>query len=248
MLVLPRPTLGQSKLYSTGFEPPTFLAGDLLLGTDGWSLAIPPFLNPDAATITDAVKKSGRQSVEVWGGDLVGSGGITTPYDAVGSYRRPVNYTVLPSKPIVVLEADLLIETDELATDDDFFSLTIAAISDEGGGLRATLGEMGLSSSGFAVAYRFDAPPGTAPAFTAPIEFNRWHRVSIVIDYSDVTTTTSYYLDGELLGTLTEGSASDVLLRGAMVVYALPDAGSDERANDTARFDNFRISVHGADE
>src|SRR5947208_16343431 len=39
-------------LYSTSFEQPTFQDGDQLLGLDGWSLAIPDFLNPDAATIT----------------------------------------------------------------------------------------------------------------------------------------------------------------------------------------------------
>ena len=79
LLAWPEAGLAQSKIYSTGFEPPTFEAADFLLGTDGWSLAIPPFLNPGAAVITDAVKKSGKQSVEVWGGDLVGSEGITAP-------------------------------------------------------------------------------------------------------------------------------------------------------------------------
>jgi len=244
LLALPDAGLGQSKIYSTGFEPPTFLAGTPLLGTDGWNPFIPPFLNPDAAVIADAVKKSGKQSVEVWGGDLVGSEGFTAPYDAVGSYRRPVNYTVLARKPIVVVEADLLLDTEELTTEEDFFTLTIAARSSDG----ETLGEIGLSSSGFAVAYGFDAAPGAVPAFSAPIAFNRWHRMSIVVDYSDAKTTTSYYLDDELIGTLGDGSASNVLLRGSMVVYALPDAGGDARANYTARFDNFRISVHGVDE
>src|SRR4051812_20902379 len=146
----------QSKIYdSTGFERQPFIAGLPLLGTDGWSTAIPPFLNPDAAVITDTASANGRQSVEVRGGDLVGSEGITAPYDAIGSYRRPVNYSVSPKKSIVVVEADLLLDTDEDATEDDFFSLTIAARS----GDSETLGEMGLSSSGSAVAYGFDANP-----------------------------------------------------------------------------------------
>ena len=97
----------------------------------------------------------------MWGGDLVSSEGITAPYDAVGSYRRPLNYTVSPGKPIVVIEADLLLETDQPATDEDFFSLTIAARSGDG----ETLGEMGLSSSGYAEAYGFNADPGAPPAF-----------------------------------------------------------------------------------
>ena len=230
---------GQSKIYSTGFEPPTFITGSSLLGTDGWSLAIPPFLNPDAATITHAAKKSGKQSVEVWGGDLIGSIGITAPYDAIGSYRRPVNYSVSAKKPVLVVEADLLLDADETATEDDFFSLTIAARSGDG----ETLGEMGLSSAGSAVAYGFDASPGDGPAFTTPIRFNRWYRVSIVLDFSGETTTVSYLLEDEHLGTVETASTSQVLLRGAMVVYALPDAGDDARANYTARFDNFRISA-----
>jgi hypothetical protein len=32
-----------------------------------------------------------------------------------------------------------------------------------------------------------------------------------------------------------------------MVVYAHPDSGGDARVNYTAHFDNFRISVHGAE-
>lgn len=229
-----------NKIYnSNGFEPNSFNAGAPLLGVDGWSTAIPPFLNPGAALITNTASANGRQSVEVWGGDLVGSGGITAPYDAVGSYRRPLNYTVSPHKPIVVIEADLLLQTEEQTTDDDFFSMTIAARSGDG----ETLGEIGLSSSGFAAAYGFNAAPGATPLFTAPIELNEWHRVSIVIDYSGATTVVSYFVDGELIGTMPTTSTSKVLLRGAMVVYALPDDTVDSRMNYVARFDNFSVSA-----
>ncbi len=54
--------------------------------------------------------------------------------------------------------------------------------------------------------------------------------------------TTTYYVDCELLGVIPAPSASDVLLRGALVVYALPDDGS-VRADYTARFDNFAITA-----
>ena len=47
-------------VYSTGFEDPPFAASSQLLGQDGWSLAVPPFLNPSAATITNAVAHTGR--------------------------------------------------------------------------------------------------------------------------------------------------------------------------------------------
>lgn len=232
----------QSKIYdSSSFEAQPFAAGGLLLGVDGWSTAIPPFLNPEAATITRADSSTGRQSVEVWGGDMIGSEGITAPYDAVGSYRRPLDHEVTPLKPIVVMEADLLLETDEAATEEDFFSMTIAARSGDG----ETLGEIGLSSSGLAVAYGFNAPPGSTPLFDAPIEFNQWHHVSIVMDFAGEKTNVAYFVDGKLIGAMPTESTSDVLLRGAMVVQALPDGDEDTRANYTARYDNFRVSVWG---
>jgi hypothetical protein len=66
-------------LYSTSFEQPVFPPGAQLLGLDGWSTAIPPFLNPAAAKITGAAASNRKQSVEVLGGDLIGSGGMTAP-------------------------------------------------------------------------------------------------------------------------------------------------------------------------
>lgn len=233
--------LAQSEVYSTGFERPTFIDGFPLLGTDGWSTAIPPFLNPAAALITREFKKSGKQSVEVWGGDLIGSGGITAPYDAVGSYRKPLDYTVTAKKPVVRLEVDMLLEAYQPATVDDFFTMTLAARSGDG----ETLGELGLSSAGQAVAYASNAAPGDEPAFTAPIRLNRWQKLKIELDYSGATTTVWYKLDGHLLGVMPTTSTSDVLLRGALVTYALPDGDGDSRANFTARFDNFKVSVHG---
>jgi hypothetical protein len=159
----------------------------------------------------------------------------------VGSYRRPLDHEVTPLKPIVVMEADLLLETDEAATEEDFFSMTIAARSGDG----ETLGEIGLSSSGLAVAYGFNAPPGSTPLFDAPIEFNQWHHVSIVMDFAGEKTNVAYFVDGKLIGAMPTESTSDVLLRGAMVVQALPDGDEDTRANYTARYDNFRVSVWG---
>jgi len=144
-------------------------------------------------------------------------------------------------KPIVVVEADLLLETDQPATADDFFTLTIAARSGDG----ETLGEIGLSSSGSAVAYDADAPAGDAPKFTAPIDFNQWHHVSIVMYFSGEKANVAYFLDGELIGAMPTESTSKTLLRGAMVVYALPDGDGNTRANYTARLDNFRISSEG---
>jgi hypothetical protein len=252
-------------LYETGFEKPTFQNGDLLLGTDGWSTAIPPFLNPEAARISRDKARRGRQSVEVHGGDLVGSEGITAPYDAVGSYRRPIDYTVSGSQRFARVDADLLLETDQPKTrpGDEFFSLTISARSGDG----ETLGETGLTSEGVVEGFPFNATPGSLEGrLTQPIRFNKWYHLTMLLDFAH--RTTSYFVDKHFLGAVTQAhqsdtcmfpglvtscalSDSDVLLRGALVVYARPD-GEDgagnlrSRSDYTAHFDNFRVSVHKA--
>jgi len=232
-------------LYATSFEQPIFPAGGQLLGRDGWSLTIPPFLNPAVATITGAAASNRKQSVEVRGGELIGSEGITAPYDAVGSYRRPLGYEISAEQSRVHVDANLLLETQQPATPGEFFSLTIAARSGDG----ETLGEVGLSSQGVVEGFAFDVAPGSPPAVLAPIRFNQWYHLAMLLDYEK--RTTSYYLDGQLLGTVDALSASEVLLRVALVVYARLDGGSaggagSARANYTARFDHLRVRVNSA--
>jgi hypothetical protein len=231
-------------LYQTSFEQPTFLPGDQLLELDGWSTAIPPFLNPAAVVITNAAAKSGRQSVEVPGANLIGSGGITGPFDAIGSYRRPVDHTISGNKTLVRVDANLLLKTNKPKTPGEFFSLTIAARSGAG----ETLGEIGLASNGKVEAWSFNAPGGGPPLFTKPIRFNKWYHITMFHNFT--SKTTSYFIDDHCLGSTTAESVSpNVLTRGAMVVYARPNGGDaggvgSMRSDYTARFDKFRISVH----
>ncbi|MGY6276156.1 hypothetical protein [Methylomonas sp. MgM2] len=236
-------------VYQTGFERPTFQAGDELLGLDGWSTAIPPFLNPSAAIITRNEARGDhrrfRQSVEVRGEDLIGSDGITSPYDAVGSYRKPVDQTLTEDNKMARIDADLLLETDAPKTLGEFFSLTIAARSGDG----ETLGEVGLSSAGIVEAFPFNAAPGSPAAFHKRIHFNKWYHVAMLIDFEH--RTTSYFIDQHFLGAVPAPSESNILSRGALVVYARPDGdqttGPDSTRDDyKAHFDNFRISLHGA--
>lgn len=236
-------------VYQTGFERPVFQVGDGLLGLDGWSTAIPPFLNPSAAVVTRNKARGDRgrngQSVEVRGGDLTGSNGVTAPYDAVGSYRKPVDQTVTEGKKMARVDADLQLETDQAKTPGEFFSLTIAARSGDG----ETLGEIGLSSEGIVEAFVFNAVPGTPPAFTQRIRFNKWYHLTMLIDFEH--RTASYFIDEYFMGAVPTPSASDVLTRGALVVYARPDGDSTTgpysvRNDYTAHFDNFRISLHDA--
>jgi hypothetical protein len=232
-------------LYSTSFEQPIFPSGSQLLGLDGWSTAIPPFLNPAAAIITDAVASNRKQSVEVRGEDLNSSPidpstneYLTAPYAAVGSYRRPLGQDINANNSKVYIDADLLLKTNQPATLNEFFSHTIAARSGDG----ETLGEIGLSSSGEVEAFDFNAVSGAPPAFAEPISLNRWHHIRMVLDYKK--RTTFYYIDDHFLGKTNTPSTSNILLRAAMVVYARPDGAGNVRSNYTARFDKFRVNVN----
>jgi hypothetical protein len=107
-------------LYTTGFEQPIFQPGGQLLGVDGWSTAIPPFLNPQAAKITQDTPSERKQSVVVRGSDL-SSAGEVAPYAAVRSYRKPLAFDINAAQSKVHIDADLLLETNQSLTSDEFF-------------------------------------------------------------------------------------------------------------------------------
>ncbi|MBK8816534.1 MAG: hypothetical protein IPN42_13995 [Methylococcaceae bacterium] len=231
-------------VYSTSFERSKFLGGEQLLGVDKWSEAIPPFLNAPAAKITGDASRSGEQSIIVRGEDLYTSAGITAPYDAVGSYRRPLDFTITAENPKIRVEADVLISTNRPKTDDQFFSLTISARSGNG----EILGEVGISSAGKAEGFALGQNPGDPAAQVKDgIALNRWHHLTMILD--TVNDTTQYFIDGHALGVaLSAPSSSNILLRSAMGVFARPDddtdvTGSHARSNYAARFDNFRVSA-----
>jgi hypothetical protein len=160
----------------------------------------------------------------------------------VGSYRRPLGQCV-PDDGIVQVQADLLLETNQKPTPGEFFSLTIAARSGDG----ETYGEIGLSSEGIVEGFPFNSSGGGPPAVKGPIVANQWYHIGMVLNFRN--RTTSYYLDDQLLGTVPAPSASKILTRASMVVYARPDgdvtggAGS-ARANYKARFDGFRVQLN----
>lgn len=225
-------------IYSTGFENPPFAAGGGVLGTDGWSLAIPPFLNPSAATVTNSVAQAGAQSMEVRGSNLVGSGGTTAPYDAVGSYRRPIGFNAAANGyPRLVVEADVRLDGPAVATGD----LAAASVAARSGIL--SVGELELSSDG--VAYAYTGNGGSPALFTSSaLDLSQWHHLALEIDF--LHNETSFFVNGNFLGKFTHDplNTSDVLVRGALVTYARPDdalAGFD-RDDFVYRFDNFSVS------
>jgi hypothetical protein len=196
-------------VYATSFERSKFLGGEQLLGVDEWSEAIPPFLNAPAAKITADASRSGSQSIIVRGEDLYTSNGITAPYDAVGSYRRPLNFLISSAAAKVRIEADVLISTSRPKTDDQFFSLTISARSGDG----EILGEVGISSAGKAEGFALGQNPGDPAAqIKDNIALNRWHHLTMILDTAN--DTTQYFIDGQALGVALSTQAVSKLVEG----------------------------------
>ncbi len=224
-------------LYSTGFENPPFANGSILLGQDGWSTAIPPFLNPNAATITNSVAQSGTQSVRVRGVDLVAAPEVS-PYGAVGSYRRPIGYDAGAGGPSSVqILAGVRLDGPTLGTG-DFFSANIAARIGDG-----FAGELSLSSDGFVYGYvgtGVDIPIFTTPT---PIALNAWHTLGILVDFAANTYTFSVDGTSSSAFAFEPGVVSDVLVRESLVVYSRPDAGTNLKSNYTAYYDNVSATA-----
>jgi len=222
-------------LYSTGFENPPFANGSTLLGQDGWSTAIPPFLNPNAAIITNAAAASGLQSVQVRGVDLVTAPEVA-PYAAVGSYRRPLNYDASTGNPIVRIQSDVRLDGPLLGTG-DFFTANIAARTGDG-----FAGELSLSSDGFVYGYT-GTGSDPAPLFSTPVTLNAWHTLGITVNFAANTYTFS--VDGTSSSAFAFDPAfvSDVLVRESLVVYARPDAGTNLRSAFVARYDNVSATA-----
>jgi hypothetical protein len=241
-------------IYRTGFEAngAIFAPNSLLLDQDGWTAAIPPFLNPDAAIITNLIARSGSQSVEVKDINLISAVEVSPQYDAVGSYRKPVNYIVTPSKPVIKLEGDIKLETNQPVTTpiaNDFFCATIGArlTGETPADSSRTLGETGLCSNGTATGALFDENPSSNPAsiFKRNIPLNRWHHLTAYFNFDNKTI--AYTVDDRFIGStpLAEPNGAIVnareILRGSMVVYVRPSGGS--KGNYTARFDNFSMKA-----
>lgn len=212
-------------IYSTGFESPTFAQGQLL-GQDGWSTAIPPFLNPGAANVVAG------QFVQVRGVDMATAGEVS-PFSAVGSYRKPLNYDASGALSIVHLRTDVRLDGPTLGTG-DFFTANIAARTGTG-----FAGELSISSDGFV--YGYDGTGDETRLFTAPVTLNAWHTLEIVVNFSANNYT--FAVDGLMSGAFPLGLDSEELVRQSLVVYARPDTGTAFRSDYTALFDNVSATA-----
>jgi hypothetical protein len=234
-------------IYRTGFEPTTFEADLPLVGQDDW-IAPPPF-SPNAAMVTTDKPRIGRQTVHVLGADLEHQDFINEVtggyYDAIGSYRHPVNYDT-GNAQTVCISAQVRIDGPKTATGNNFFSASIAGRAEstfEGAPSAASVGELALSSDGRVYAYSGN---DDVPTFLAGrrVKLGEWHNLAIVADF--VTHTSRFYVDDDLLATFAWEPTEvydGVLLRGAMLAYAAPDTATNQKVDYAAHYDQFSIKV-----
>jgi hypothetical protein len=251
LLTSARPADGQS-IYQTGFEAPVFIAGSPLAGQDGW-IAPPPF-SPDAAVVTADKPRQGRQTVHVLGEDLVHQDFINEAtggyYDAIGSYRRAVNYDTGGSQTVRI-SAHVRIDGPKTANGNNFFSASIGGRAEstlDGEPSSAGVGELAISSDGRAYAYSGNDNVPTILA-SKRVKLGEWHNLAIVADFA--THTSGFYVDEELLATFAwEASEvyTGVLLRGSMLAYAAPDTTANTKADYAAHYDKFSIKVVSDDD
>jgi len=243
-----QPAMGQA-IYTTGFEPKEgFVEDTVLVGQDGW--IAPPPLSPNAAVVTSDKPRQGKQTVHVLGADLEHqdfinevTGGL---FDAIGSYRRPVNYDTGNAQTIRV-SAEVRIDGPKTAPGHHFYSASIAGRGDSVSG-GAGVGELAISSDGYAYAYTGNEDVPTFLAST-PIRLGQWHKLAVVANFA--TMTSSFYVDGRLLTTFPFDPTevyTGVLLRGSLLAYAAPDTATNKKASYASSYDKFTIRVVSDDD
>jgi hypothetical protein len=227
---------------SIGFEH--FVVGQTLVGQDGW-VQLLPFLNPQAAVVS----KDPQQSIRVRGADLISDFDDLDPYDAVGSYRRPLTdcvecgpngYDAIANGTrIVQIQARVRLD-GPLAATRDLFSASIA--NRVVGGI--ALGELIVDADGHVYGYTGNDPSGQElPQASAPITLGAWHHLAIELNF--VTRTYAFFVDGSLVGgpfLFPAEADTNVVVRGSIVTYARPDGGAFARSSYVVHFDNFSVT------
>lgn len=240
-------TFGQV-IYDTGFEPPTFVADTALVGQDGW--IAPPPLSPNAAVVTTDKPRLGRQTVHVPGADLEHQDFINDLtggyYDAIGSYRRPVNFDTGGTKTVCV-SARVRIDGPKTQEGNNFFSAALSTRAETTGGT-ASVGELALSSDGHVYAYSGN---DSVPTFlaNARVRVGQWCELTVVADFS--AKMSSFYLNGRCLGAFPFDATeiyTGLFLRGTLLAYVAPDNSTNHKADYAAHFDQFAIAALQSDQ
>ena len=257
---------GGTIIYSTGFENPPFILGQPLVGQDGWA-GVPP-LSPNAATISSDLFFAGSQLVRVRGADLVSQPVAINQqtngyYDAIGSYRKAVNFDVgAAGFPIVRIQANVRIDGPQTPPGaaseacvpgkfvpcNNFFSAGIAAV-----GLCVPpvptcqfpgIGELDISSDGKVYGHSGNA---LVPTFLTshPVSLGVWHALEVDVDFA--RRTYSFSVDGKSLPggpfQFDPEVNTSTLTRGSLVVYTAPDTPQLKKSNYVVHYDNFSITT-----
>lgn len=236
-------------IYRANFEPPTFVKNAGLVGQDGW--IAPASLNPAAPVVTSEKRRQGKQSVRVEGADLVSDQGINEAtagyYDAIGSYRRPVNYDTGGTRTVRI-SAHVRIDGPQSSASDNFYSAGISgriATTYLGAPSAASVGELVISSDGNAYVYSGNDFVPTILA-SMPVTLGEWHDLEVVANFE--TQTSAFYVDGQLLTTIAWDPLevpTGLLLRGTLHAYGAPDTLSHKKADYSSTYDKFTIKATG---
>jgi hypothetical protein len=239
-------------IYQTGFEKKNFVAGSPLAGQDGW--IAPPPLSPNAAVVTKDKPRLGEQAVRVLGADLQHQDFINELtdgyYDAIGSYRHPVNYET-NGAGVVQISASVRVDGERTALGNNFFSAGITSRALLANGDTAGIGELAISSDGHVYGYSGNENVPTFLASTQ-VELGKLHTLTIIVDFGARTYT--FMVDHHILGEFAfdpnnvdeEGNPVDyttMFLRGTLVAYAAPDTAELKKANYAAFYDQFSITA-----
>ena len=220
---------GSIPLYTTGFEPPTFVPGPLE-GQDGWFAF--EGLSKDAATVSTQSPKSGAQSVRIDGAALQPFLGSAF----VGSYLRNVSFDPIGNGlPIVKLSADINVlglgESCVTGLSLDGMDILVP-------GAVAAFGFVGLniaagSSTGSPIIQNQD---GTAIVSSTLYNFGEWANVTALFDFANEIVRGVF--NGELIGDVPFSSAVGTQITAVEMFMAGP-----QPPNLTAQFDNLSVTA-----
>ena len=209
-------------------------------------------LSPAAASVSTDLPYVGLQAIKVGGADLVHQDFINEVthgyYDAIGSYRRPVNFDVAANRiPVARIEAAVRIDGLPSPAGNNFFSASIAAIAstlDPNGNPGSDgIGELALSSDGHVYGH---CGCDLVPTFqaSAPITLGAWHILAIEVNFA--ARHYMFFVDGRLLGRPFQFPGdvnTNTLLRGSLISYTAPDTATLLKSNYQAHYDNFSITT-----
>jgi hypothetical protein len=210
--------------------------------------------------------------VRVRGADLMHQDFINTLthgyYDAIGSYRKTVNYDAAANGfPIVRVQAAVRVNGDYACAANapfacsNFFSagITTQANSTTDTSGTAGVGELVISSDGKVYGYNANAfvpgcpgnpPPASCVAsflVTAPVTLGTYHVLAVNMDFNQ--NKFAFCLDGGLLGVpfpFHSDANTDILRRGSLVIYARADTAQLHKTSFRTHDDNFSITTLSA--